>query len=351
MTLAIKPDLCYTSKCLDECFTGRFVLSNAINSTQYFIVGKAPRISGLTSRHSSRQRWQANAGRFVMSRKHYTDKQILDIHSWYMDDSTRTIDLAAKRIGVSGVTLKAYFHKLGLSIKQRGGKTGIKRARRVTIYCEVCKKPFVLLESRYRSRIETNGVVRFCSFECMGIAMTIPESKTKVICKTCGKEFVKRTDHLTESNYCSRDCQSSARRNPDAKWNNPDYIKSYMKEYAEKNKDRLGAKKREYQNSHKDIKLKAQKKYRKTHKDYIAFVSRVRRQRIYSAEFNQEEWESIKAKYGFICLCCKRKEPDIKLEMDHVIPLSAGGLHCLSNIQPLCRSCNASKGTRYIDYR
>lgn len=30
-------------------------------------------------------------------------------------------------------------------------------------------------------------------------------------------------------------------------------------------------------------------------------------------------------------------------EVDHVKPLIHGGAHCLSNLRPICRSCNASK--------
>jgi 5-methylcytosine-specific restriction endonuclease McrA len=50
--------------------------------------------------------------------------------------------------------------------------------------------------------------------------------------------------------------------------------------------------------------------------------------------------------YGRVCLKCRS---DRNIEMDHVIPLSTGGIHCITNMQPLCRSCNASKGNRSSD--
>lgn len=34
------------------------------------------------------------------------------------------------------------------------------------------------------------------------------------------------------------------------------------------------------------------------------------------------------------------------IEMDHIIPLTRGGTHSEGNLQPLCRSCNASKGNK-----
>jgi 5-methylcytosine-specific restriction endonuclease McrA len=53
--------------------------------------------------------------------------------------------------------------------------------------------------------------------------------------------------------------------------------------------------------------------------------------------------------YGSSCLSCGSQE---NLEMDHVVPLSRGGMHDLSNMQILCRTCNRSKGNRNSnDYR
>lgn len=34
-------------------------------------------------------------------------------------------------------------------------------------------------------------------------------------------------------------------------------------------------------------------------------------------------------------------------EWDHVKPLSAGGLHCVANLRPACRSCNATKSNAW----
>jgi 5-methylcytosine-specific restriction endonuclease McrA len=64
-----------------------------------------------------------------------------------------------------------------------------------------------------------------------------------------------------------------------------------------------------------------------------------------------EQWEKLKQKYNHTCLSCGKVEPDIKLELDHIVPLSKHGTNDISNIQPLCKSCNSSKGTKTIDYR
>jgi len=64
-----------------------------------------------------------------------------------------------------------------------------------------------------------------------------------------------------------------------------------------------------------------------------------------------DEWELLKRQYGYICPACGKKEPEIKLTPDHIIPLSKGGSNYIENIQPLCRSCNCKKyNTLIIKY-
>ena len=62
------------------------------------------------------------------------------------------------------------------------------------------------------------------------------------------------------------------------------------------------------------------------------------------------EWENLKAQYNWTCPCCDKREPEIKLSQDHIIPLSKGGSNNIENIQPLCRLCNSKKLTKTIKY-
>jgi 5-methylcytosine-specific restriction endonuclease McrA len=70
-----------------------------------------------------------------------------------------------------------------------------------------------------------------------------------------------------------------------------------------------------------------------------------------SGSYTGSEWLVLKHKYNNTCLRCKRKEPEIKLTADHVIPLAKHGANSIDNIQPLCASCNARKHTNTTDYR
>ena len=56
-----------------------------------------------------------------------------------------------------------------------------------------------------------------------------------------------------------------------------------------------------------------------------------------------EEWNTLKESNGCRCNNCNRQEPEVKLTVDHIVPISRGGTDYIDNIQPLCRSCNSKK--------
>lgn len=58
--------------------------------------------------------------------------------------------------------------------------------------------------------------------------------------------------------------------------------------------------------------------------------------------------EKVFKLHGDVCLRCGSDE---HITLDHVVPVSRGGKNTISNLQPLCRSCNSTKGTKTIDYR
>lgn len=64
--------------------------------------------------------------------------------------------------------------------------------------------------------------------------------------------------------------------------------------------------------------------------------------------FTAEEWKALCFQYGYKCLKCGQS---VELTVDHVVPVSKGGTNDISNIQPLCLSCNSSKGAKTVDYR
>lgn len=64
--------------------------------------------------------------------------------------------------------------------------------------------------------------------------------------------------------------------------------------------------------------------------------------------YTEDQWQALCAFYNQTCLRCGKQK---KLTVDHIVPLSLGGTNSIDNIQPLCKSCNTSKGVKVIDYR
>lgn len=142
------------------------------------------------------------------------------------------------------------------------------------------------------------------------------------------------------------------------------YQENYRKENAEKIKDRQ----KNYYRKNKEDVLRYHKEFRKKyperHKEHVRrwneknpekrkiyTMNRIARLKHSEGSFTSEEWEKLKDNCNYSCLCCGKKEPEIKLSIDHVIPISKGGGNNISNIQPLCLPCNQTKGVKTTDYR
>ena len=62
----------------------------------------------------------------------------------------------------------------------------------------------------------------------------------------------------------------------------------------------------------------------------------------------QEEWQQVLAFCGNSCACCGSSNA---IEKDHIKPIYQGGSDDIMNLQPLCKTCNTSKGPSSVDHR
>lgn len=96
----------------------------------------------------------------------------------------------------------------------------------------------------------------------------------------------------------------------------------------------------------------AKKNWKLKNKERVNYHTRIRSYRLRGASGSHslEQWQELKKRYDYMCLCCKKHEPEIKLTEDHIIPISKGGSNDIFNIQPLCKSCNSIKFNKIKSY-
>jgi 5-methylcytosine-specific restriction endonuclease McrA len=129
-------------------------------------------------------------------------------------------------------------------------------------------------------------------------------------------------------------------------------VEQYAKnrEWALANPDKVKAAHKRSIQKHPEAYKASWAKWRMENANAKRMWTATRRAKIRSTgeKITYEDWVSICNSYGNRCLRCGEQKP---LSMDHIMPIAWGGRHQISNLQPLCRECNSSKGARWIDYR
>lgn len=142
-------------------------------------------------------------------------------------------------------------------------------------------------------------------------------------CDYCSTIFweSKESSDRKEMHFCSKDCYSKFRSEK----------LPMEKQHAYKGIRKPGETKQIYHRN-----------YCKTHHENVAHLKSRRYARERNAEGNHTlgEWQTLKQIHENKCAICDKEK---KLTKDHIIPLSKGGTDYISNIQPLCQSCNSKK--------
>ena len=115
-----------------------------------------------------------------------------------------------------------------------------------------------------------------------------------------------------------------------------DQVRKYMREYMRKRSA-----------SKPGFFAATSKKYRQTHPErWRAAItkSRAKRRNVPIYDLTVIEWQFILEWFGHRCFYCGKD--GVKLELEHMTPLSRGGSHTAENVAPACRLCNAHKHTQ-----
>ncbi len=130
----------------------------------------------------------------------------------------------------------------------------------------------------------------------------------------------------------------------------PKVRQEVSKRYYLNNKDLLIEKQRTYRDTNREaLNAKRREKYAEDPTTVKRYVHKRRTLKANcEGEFTDLQWKVLLSLCGSKCLRCNS---DRDITVDHIIPLSLGGSNSIQNIQPLCRSCNAWKHIKIIDFR
>lgn len=225
----------------------------------------------------------------------------------------------------------------------------------------------------------------FCSAKCLAHARRLgkygkPLQEIHTCCAVCGMQVRRKPSEVPKSgkSFCSRTCLALGikgglvARNP-IRSDHPDAGRSQARRLFPQDEPcvECGATRSErhhidgntFNNAPSNIRrLCAKCHIRADRRPHLARISKIGvprsirlAKRDSSGKFiarlsaevcTPSQWFEIKQKFKFRCAMCGVPESQTRLEKDHVIPLSKGGSKHWTNVQPLCRKCNAIKSNR-----
>jgi len=165
-------------------------------------------------------------------------------------------------------------------------------------------------------------------------------------------------DELREKNAEYRDRTREEYNSRSRQWckDHPGYYYEHGKKWKEDNREYATKRDRDYYMRNKDRITAYNKLYRSEHRNQYLEHARMRKAKIRGYDrIKDEDYESILMGQNGLCAYCGKKmltdgdsrSPDY-CTMDHIYPLSRGGVHKIENIIFACRSCNSSKNTKLI---
>lgn len=232
--------------------------------------------------------------------------------------------------------------------------------------CENCGQSFTM---KGLQTVQRQQQARFCSVACRSAF-----GRRDVVCRHCGNSFSLKAHNAKDRQFCSRACMFAAwgcsicsrirpqerRRGGDPHCSDRCTLTAALEKQAlttglvqgvcgtclrilpaeEFTKDRSNrnglsgkckACTRRYYGANKD-------EYRRRRYGYQAVPGGI------LVDFTPDQKADRFSMWGGRCWVCGINGAT---EDDHVKPISRGGSHCLSNLRPICKKCNASKGGRW----
>lgn len=234
--------------------------------------------------------------------------------------------------------------------------------------CETCGKDFIMHTPSGKARRGEVKEGRFCSRKCRWGEKRIKKETQKktVVCKVCGSLF----ERIRTEIYCSDDCRKKKARN-DYYVKRTEYLSQAKSRYVHHLRD-----KRMGDRVNKAIECKwcgmsFIPKYNDRRRAYCSPTCQKRSERISKRLRNDtlrrrevveerpvERFKAIEIyeRDGWRCGICgkkvdkKLKAPNYKSpSIDHIVPISKGGLHERKNVRLAHWICNSKRGDKTTD--
>jgi 5-methylcytosine-specific restriction endonuclease McrA len=125
--------------------------------------------------------------------------------------------------------------------------------------------------------------------------------------------------------------------------NNREEVLLKEKLYREKNKEIINARHRKWRLENPEKYAEARARYRKKRKNIVYANNAERRARKFRATIPMKKEEKEKIAEIYKIAIDAKKTTGYDWEVDHIVPLSKGGLHKLSNLQVVPAEWNAKK--------
>ena len=128
-----------------------------------------------------------------------------------------------------------------------------------------------------------------------------------------------------------------------------DRVKQYYQEHKEERREYN----KQYYQEHKEERNKYSKQWRKTNPEKANMHGKKWRAKKAGLEGSHTvaDEEHIKKMQGYKCISPYHDGNNGPLTVDHIVPITKGGRDDVTNLQAICRSCNAKKRTKTEDYR
>ena len=151
----------------------------------------------------------------------------------------------------------------------------------------------------------------------------------KYRCDSCVNEYISKCSARTKK---SRD-------------KNIERYKETKRRYVERTREQYLSASPEWREEYRKPRREAlQKWYKNNPEKYAELKNRRRARKLQNGVFRVET-KFLRRLYASPCVACGGLAD---ISADHIIPIARGGTHSEGNLQPLCKSCNSSKGAKLM---